>query len=356
MIVNKLFIPGPVEVSSNVLASMTREMIGHRSPQFVKLYNSIQLDLKKLFYTKDPVYISTSSSFGVMEGCLRNLVSEKVLNCMNGAFSDKWHDVSLRCEKKSTPLIFEWGTPIDPEILHSALASDNYDAITLIHNETSTGTMSDLSSLMKVINKFPNVISIVDVVSSFSAMAIEKDNLGIDVMITGTQKALALPPGLCIFSVSQKALKKAATIKGRGYYFDLLEFQRNHEIGMTPSTPAISLFYALDCVLKEIFMSSLQTRYDRHVRLNKMVKDYFLFKGFTLFSSPGYGSITLNCFNNTRGIDLEKLSTILAEDHQMIIDVGYGKLKNKTFRISNMGDNAEENLYSLFKILDSILK
>lgn len=363
----KLFIPGPVEVAPSVLSSMNREMIGHRSPQFVQLYQAIQPRLQKLFYTRSPVYISTSSSFGVMEGCLRNLVDPnrgKILNCMNGAFSDKWYEVALRCGLKAVPLRFEWGQPVDPLALRTALSSGTYDVVTLIHNETSTGTMSDLPALMKVINEFPRVISIVDVVSSFSAMVIEKDVLGIDVMIAGTQKALSLPPGLCLFSVSPRALEKAATVKSRGYYFDFLEFQKNHEQGMTPSTPAISLFYALDAATSALMPGNnsgasdfdiLRARYERHTRLNKLVRDYFFSKGFTLFPKAEYGSVTLNCFNNTKDLDLEKLGTELFEKHGMMIDTGYGKLKGKTFRISNMGDMAEKNLLELFLVLDSIL-
>ncbi|HEY4988232.1 MAG TPA: aminotransferase class V-fold PLP-dependent enzyme, partial [Opitutaceae bacterium] len=235
----KLFIPGPIAVSEKTLRAMAQPMIGHRSTDFVALYQAIQPELQALFGTKDAVYISTSSAWGVMEGSIRNVVKTRVLNCMNGAFSDKWNDVALRCGKQATALKFEWGQPVDPETVRAELAKGGYDAITLIHNETSTGCMSDLPALMAVIRKFPEVISIVDVVSSFSAMDVPKDELGIDIMITGSQKALALPPGLSLVSVSKRALERAGVVADRGYYFDLLEFQKNHENGMTPSTPII---------------------------------------------------------------------------------------------------------------------
>src|SRR5690606_30948878 len=129
----------------------------------------------------------------------------KVLNCMNGAFSDKWNDVAQRCGKAAGSLKFEWGQPVDPEAVRRELATGAYDTITLIHNETSCGCMSDLPALMKVLREFPGVISIVDTVSSFSVLPIPKDELGIDVLITGSQKALALPPGLALVSVSARA-------------------------------------------------------------------------------------------------------------------------------------------------------
>lgn len=351
----KLFIPGPINVSEKTLRAMTQPMIGHRSTDFVALYQSMQPELQALLYTQDPVYISTSSAWGVMEGALRNVVQKKVLNCMNGAFSDKWYDVALRDGKQATALKFEWGQPVDPEAIRRELATGAYDAITLIHNETSCGCMSDLPAIMKVIREFPEVISIVDAVSSFTALPIKKDELGIDVFVTGSQKALALPPGLSLLSVSKRALERAAKTEGRGYYFDFVEFQKNHEAGMTPSTPVIPLFYALKSKLDDIKAEGLENRYQRHARLNQMVRDVVFSKGFTLFPKEGYGSVTLNCFTNTLNIDLAALNKTLKSKHQLVIDGGYGKLKGKAFRISNMGDETDETIAAMLKAFESAL-
>jgi aspartate aminotransferase-like enzyme len=351
----KLFIPGPIAVSEKTLRAMAQPMIGHRSTDFVALYQSIQPELQALLYTQDPVYISTSSSWGIMEGAIRNVTAQKVLNCMNGAFSDKWYDVAQCCGKAATALKFEWGQPVDPEAVRQELATGAYDSITLIHNETSCGCMSDLAALMAVIRQFPDVISIVDAVSSFSALAIKKDELGIDVFITGSQKALALPPGLSLLSVSKRALQRAAQLKDRGYYFDFIEFQKNHENGMTPSTPVIPLIYALKSKLEDVKAEGVEARYARHARLNQTVRDFILGKGFTLFPKEGYGSVTLNCFKNDLNIDLGALNKTLKSKHQLVIDGGYGKIKGKTFRISNMGDETDETIASLVKSLDSAL-
>jgi aspartate aminotransferase-like enzyme len=351
----KLFIPGPIAVSEKTLRAMSQPMIGHRSTDFVALYNAIQPELQALVYTKDPVYLSTSSAFGSMEGAIRNLVKKKVLSCMNGAFADKWNDVALRCGKQGAALKFEWGQPIDPAAVRKELATGAYDAITIIHNETSCGCMSDLAAVMAVVREFPDVISIVDTVSSFSALAIKKDELGIDVFITGSQKALALPPGLSLISTSKRALDRAATLPDRGYYFDFLEFQKNHEAGMTPSTPVIPLIYALKSKLEDIKAEGAENRYARHARLNKTVRDHMLAKGFTLFPKAGFGSVTLNCFNNTLNIDLAALNKTLKSKHKLVIDGGYGKLKGKTFRISNMGDETDETIAALLKSFDAAL-
>jgi aspartate aminotransferase-like enzyme len=343
----KLFIPGPIAVSEKTLKALASAPIGHRSPDFVALYNSIQPDLQALFQTKDPVYLSTSSAWGIMEGALRNVCTKKVLNCMNGAFSDKWNDVAQRCGLEATALRFDWGQPVDPEAVRAELAQGGYDTITLIHNETSCGCMSDLDALMAVIREFPEVISLVDTVSSFSAMPIAKDDLGIDIMITGSQKALALPPGLALCSVSERARERAATVPNRGYYFDLLEFHSNHQKGMTPSTPNVPHIYALRSKLEDINAEGATNRFARHARLNAKVRETIFAHGFELFPAEEYGSIALNCFANTRNLDLGALNKTLKSEHSLVIDGGYGKLKGKTFRISNMGDETDETIASM---------
>lgn len=351
----KLFIPGPIEVSEKTYKAMTTHLVGHRSKDFVALMEKIQPDLQKLFYTKDPVYLSTSSSWGVMEGAVRNVCKKGVLNCANGAFSDKWYDVSLRCGKNAEILKFEWGKPVDPEAVRKALSTGKFDAITIIHNETSTGTMTDIKAVMDVVREFPEVISIVDTVSSFSALPIKKDELGIDVMVAGCQKAMAIPPGLAFLTVSERALNRAKEVEGRGYYFDFLEFQKNYEKNMTPSTPTISLIYALESKLEDINNEGLEKRYARHAENNKIVRDWAYAYGFELLPEEKYGSISLNCFKNTLEIDIAGVIAELKKRYHMMFDGGYGALKGKTFRISNMGDETPETMRELLTNIDSIL-
>lgn len=351
----KLFIPGPVEVSPKTYKALTQPVFGHRSPEFVELYQSIQPDLQKLFYTENPVFISTSSAWGVMEGCIRNLVGKQVLNCMSGAFSDKWFDISQRCGKPASPLKFEWGQPVDPEAIRKELATNRYDTLTLIHNETSTGTMNPLSEIMEVVREFPDVLSIVDCVSSFSAVPIKMDELGIDVLLTGSQKALALPPGMALFSVSERALTHAATIPGRGYYFDFVEFLKNHEKGMTPSTPVIPLIFGLRSILEDIRSEGLENRYARHARLNKKVHQWVEKQGLRLLPDPAYASKTLSCIRNTLNLDIPALNETLKKRFNCVIDGGYGKIKGTTFRISNMGNETDETIGELLNNLDTLI-
>jgi aspartate aminotransferase-like enzyme len=209
----KLFIPGPVQVSDKTFAAFCKPMMGHRSGDFKKLYGGIQPRLQELFQTSQPVFLSTSSAWGVMEGAIRNLVGTgKVLNCMCGAFSDKWLDVSKRCGKDAVALQVEWGQPIRGEQIRQYLKQGGFDAVTLIHNETSTGVMSPIAEIAEVMREFPEVQLIVDSVSSFSVVPIAMDELGIDVLLTGSQKALAMPPGLALFAASKKVYVELVSI------------------------------------------------------------------------------------------------------------------------------------------------
>ena len=209
---DKLFIPGPVEVSAKTMAAFSRPMIGHRGEDFKNLYRSIHPNLQKLFATRQSVFLSTSSAWGVMEASIRNVVDRGVLCCMCGAFSDKWFDVAKRCGKNAEPLQVDWGKHINPKDVDAKLATGKFDTVTLIHSETSTGVMNPLPEICCTLAKYPDVVLVVDTVSSFSGIRIEMDALGIDVMLTGAQKALALPPGFSLFSVSEKAFARAEKI------------------------------------------------------------------------------------------------------------------------------------------------
>jgi aspartate aminotransferase-like enzyme len=353
---DKLFIPGPVEVSPKTMAAFSRPMIGHRGDDFKNLYRDIYPKLQKLFMTKQPVFLSTSSAWGVMEASVRNLVSRGVLCCMCGAFSDKWLDVARRCGKNAEPLQVDWGKHIDPKDLDRALASGKFDTVTLIHNETSTGVMNPLPEICCTLAKYPDVVLVLDTVSSFSAMKIEMDALGIDVMLTGAQKALALPPGFSLFSVSEKAFARAEKQKDRGYYFDFLEFRKQQAEWMTPSTPSIGHIFALQSKLDEIFEEGLDGRYARHARTNALVHDWVKRTGFDFFPEAGFRSKTLTCVANNKGIDVLGFAKKLREKHHLVIDAGYGKLRGKTFRLSNMGDETEETVSHMLSCLDDVLK
>ena len=330
-------------------------MIGHRGKDFEALYASAQPGLQEIAGTKRPVFLSTSSAWGVMEGAIRNLVQKKVLTLCCGAFSDKWFDVSQRCGKEAEKIQSEWGQPIDPDLVRAKLAEGGFDTVTLVHNETSTGVLNPLSEIAGVVNEFEDVLLIVDTVSSFSALPIPTDEIGVDVLLAGVQKAMALPPGLSVFVVSEKALARAETTNDRGYYFDFLEFEKNHQKNNTPSTPSISLLYALDSMVSSIMEEGLAARFRRHSETNALVHKWVEENGFELFAPEGFRSKTLTAVRNNREIDVPAFIKAVRERHNFLINGGYGKIKGKTFRISNMGNETAATMDELLCALSEVL-
>ena len=274
---------------------------------------------------------------------------------MCGAFSDKWLDVAKRCGKDADGLKVNWGSHIDPILLEEKLSTGEYDLVTLVHNETSCGMMNPLEQIMKVLAKYPDVISVVDTVSSFTVVPIPKDEWGIDVILTGSQKALALPPGLALLTVSDRAFNRAESIDGRGYYFDFIEFLKNHEKGMTPSTPAIPQIHGLKFTLDQIFAEGVSARHERHAQLNAMVHAWVEEKGFILLPEKQFSSKSLTCVKNNLGIDVSGFVKDLRINKKLAIDGGYGKIKGETFRISNMGNETEASMSHLLTCMDEVL-
>lgn len=351
----KLFIPGPVDVAPETYAAMAGPAIGHRGKDFEELYASIQPGIRQVVGTTRPVFFSTSSAWGVMEGCLRNLVKKKVLNLCCGAFSDKWYGVAQNCGKDAEQIQVEWGQPIDPEVVREKLAEGGFDTVTLVHNETSTGVLNPLREIAEVVKSFEGVLMVVDTVSSLSAMPINFDELGIDVLLAGVQKAIALPPGLAVFVTSDAALERAASVDDRGYYFDFCEFAKNDENNNTPSTPSIPHLYALQERVEVMMAEGLEKRFARHAHNNQMVHEWGARHGFELLPPAGFRSLSLSCFVTPENLDQAGWIKSVASEHGFAINGGYGKIKGKTFRISNMGNETAVTMQELLDALDQEL-
>lgn len=351
----KLFIPGPIDVSPATYAAMSRPMIGHRGAEFEALYASLQPGLQELAGTTRPVFLSTSSAWGVMEASLRNLVQKKVLTLCCGAFSDKWFDVAKKCGFAADKIQVEWGEAIDAEVVRAKLAEGGFDAVTLIHNETSTGVMNDIEAISKVVKSFPDTMLIVDTVSSFSAVPLAMDALGIDVLLAGVQKAIALPPGLTIFACSEAAMERAKSQPNRGYYFDFLEFAKNAAANNTPSTPAISLLFGLQQILETVAKEGAANRFARHEANNSLIAAWADKHGFKNFAPAGYRAKSLSCFHTPEGFDQSRFIKELKSKHGFVINGGYGKIKGLTFRISNMGNETAETMNELIVAMDDVL-
>ena len=349
----RLFIPGPTEVRAENLAALARPQIGHRGDEFKDLYQRVVPKLQTLLETKDPVFLFTCSSTGVWEAAIRNCVRQRVLCCMQGAFSDRWLKVAQANGKEAVALKVEWGKAITADAIDRELAKGGFDAVTVVHNETSTGVMNRLDEIAAAMRAHPEVSFLVDAVSSMAGARIPVDEWRIDVCLAGLQKAFALPAGLTVAAVSSRALDKAKSIPHRGYYFDFLDMQKYHERGQTPATPAIPQIQALDAQLDDILTETPHARFERHEALARIVRDWAR-RHFALFSEEGYESPTLTCIANTRGISVSGLNKELGKQWAAISN-GYGDLKEKTFRIAHMGDTQEWEIRGLLAVIDRIL-
>lgn len=352
----KLFIPGPVEVRREVLEKMADPMIGHRSKDASALQRRISEKLQTLFYTRETILLSTSSGSGLMEGAVRSCTAKRAAVFSIGAFGKRWYEMAVANNVPADLFESEWGQATTPEMVDEALATGKYDLITITHNETSTGVKNPVELLAEVFKKYPDVVVCMDTVSSMGGSKIEVDALGVDICITSTQKALALPPGLSICSFSSKALERARQVPYRGYYLDLLalyEYLRDKDY-QYPSTPSLSHMFALDYQLDCILEEGLEQRFARHQVMAQRVRDWAR-EHFALFANPLYFSNTLTTIKNTRGIDVAGLNKELGYRGYQISN-GYGKAKDKTFRIAHMGDCTLDEVNQLLQEVDEILK
>jgi predicted phosphoserine aminotransferase len=352
----RLFIPGPIEVRKEILEAQGEWMMGHRSKDFETLFARVQPKLRKVFYTNSRVYISTSSGTGFWEAGSRNLVRDdkKVLHLVNGAFSERWAYVSKSNGKQVDTIEAEWGKAVKVEQLEEQLKKQTYDAVAIVLNETSTGVKNPLEAMVPVIKQYPDTLIMVDAVSIFGGYKIDFDGLGLDMVLTSTQKAMALPPGLAFAAVSDRALERAKEVPFRGYYFDLLELENFVQKNNTPSTPNISLINATDKELDYILAEGLEARFARHEKMAEMTRAWAKSCGFEMYSEEGYHSPTVSTIANTRNIDISALNKYL-ETQGMILSDGYGKLKGKTMRIAHMGDLQPSDVQELLNAINAFL-
>ena len=351
-----MFVPGPVDVDPDVLAAQTQPMLPHRSKEFEAIFHRAENKVRELFGTKHRVFLTASSGTGLHEAAVRNFASTRVLSCANGAFGNRWYDVAVTNGKHTDKLEAPWGQPIDPNQVADTLKGGDYEIITIVHNETSTGLMNPVSEIAAAAREVsPETLVCVDAVSSLAGTKIEMDAWGVDFTLTSSQKALALPPGLGLGATSDRALSRAETVGNRGWYFDLVRLENHRTKNTTPATPAISLIYALDIQINRIFAEGLENRFSRHAEMAKRVQNWALDRGFGLYAAEGYRSQTVTTVENTRNIDISALNANLLERGMRIAN-GYGNLKNKTFRIAHMGELTITDVDVLLCAIDKFIK
>ncbi len=336
-----LYLPGPTEVRREILEAQTQWMIGHRMPECAELVGRVEPGLKKVFMTDSRVLISASSGTGLWEAASRNCIRERVLHCVNGAFSERWAEVSELNGKTVEVLEVPLGKAILPEMVAERLAGGGFDAVAVAHNETATGVANPLREIAQAVRAAPNgddIMLLVDAVSSWSGVELRFDEWDLDVALTSSQKAFALPPGLSFCAVSDRAMKRATTVPNRGYYFDFIALDKSLQKNQTPATPAISLLFAADLQLDTILTEGVEARWTRHLAMRDATLAWADEHDIACFAEAGYRSPTVTCLDNAGGIDIGALNAFL-RTKGMILSNGYGDLKGKTFRIGHMGEH-----------------
>jgi aspartate aminotransferase-like enzyme len=311
--------------------------MSHRSAAFSDLYGRILEKLPKVFRTKGQAHTLATSATGVWEAGLVSCVTGPVLACCNGSFSDKWGEMSQRLGLETDFVKAEWGKPILADDVKKALAAKKYQVVTVVHNETSVGTISDLAAISKVVHENSDALLFADVVTSLAATRVEADEWGLDLAVCGSQKALALPPGIAVFSVSEKALAAARQKKFRGLYLDLLDVEAFGKKKQNPTTPSLPLLYALDFQLDHILAEGMEARWARHQEMLKAVEEWAPKAGFRFLPDPPAHSPSVSSLFPPEGVSPEELNKAM-KGAGWTPGAGYGKFKTLNIRIGHMGD------------------
>lgn len=358
----RFFLPGPTEVRPEILQSMVRPVIGHRGVDMERLLAGMDSGLRALFRTRRPVYVSTSSATGFMEAAVTNLSRRRILCLVGGAFGARFHRIAQRCGRPADSLAVDWGTPHTPQLLREALQANAgvYDLVTVVHSETSTGVLNPIADLAAVTREHEDVLIAVDGVTSVGGARVEFDDWDLDFLLTGSQKALALPPGLALASASERALARAREVPARSYYFDILEFERRAPEFQTTNTPAVNLLYALETQLGRISVEGLENRWSRHLEMAERTWRWVegleakTGRGFHVLAPERYRSPTVTAVSLPAELSGPEV-VVAAGARGYTLAPGYGKLKSSTIRVGHMGDHTLTELDELLAVLGELI-
>jgi predicted phosphoserine aminotransferase len=351
----KFFLPGPTDVHPEILAAMERPMIGHRSGAMERLLQDLAPKLGALARTARAVMIGTTSATGFMEMAARNGVRRRALSLVNGAFSERFAAMVGAVGKECIRLDVPLGGAVEPEMLRDALRRTPVDAVTCAHSETSTGVLQDVAGYAEVVREFDDVLLLVDAVTSMAGSPVETDAWGLDFVFTGSQKALALPPGLALGVASPRMLERAQTLEGRGLYFDLVSFMHATAKFQPTNTPAISLLYALEAQLGRIERDGgVEARWSRHDAMRRRVEAWSAETGIAYVPREGRRSWTVSCLRLPDGKRAKDVLGFL-KPLGWTIGAGYGALKESTIRIGHMGDHTVAALDDLLPLIQQAL-
>jgi aspartate aminotransferase-like enzyme len=354
------FLPGPTEVREEIMAAMLQPMIPHRGSEFEKLFERLQQGLRPIFKTERPVYVSSSSATGLMEGAIRCAPPGRILCLVNGAFSERFAHIASMCGREVDRYEVAWGQVHAIPQLDERLSMRKYSAITVVHSETSTGALNDVRTVSDCAHRH-GIVCLIDSVSGLGGAELRFDEWKLDYVLTGSQKALALPPGLSFAVASTSFIDQANNTHGRGVYFDLVELDAYARRNQTPSTPALTLLYALEAQAKSIASEGLENRWVRHKAMATRTQEWITKisdetgKKLVNIAPLGSQSPTVSAIRLPAEVPADSFTSAVAK-RGIVVGSGYGKLKNSTFRIGHMGDHTMESLERCLAACSSVLR
>jgi aspartate aminotransferase-like enzyme len=355
----RFFLPGPTEVRPSILQAMLQPMIGHRGKAMEDLIARIEPDLQYVFRTTRPVYIASSSATGLMEGAIRNGVRSRVLCLVNGAFSERFFQIARACGVEAEALTVPLGQVHTPEMLATALRGGKFDAVTVVHSETSTGALNPIAELAKVAHDAGDVVLLVDSVSGMAGAPVETDAWELDFVLTGSQKSFAIPAGLAFAAARDNVIERAKARRDRGIYFDIIEYDKSIRKNQTPNTPALSLMYALAAQLADMRRETIEGRWERHAAMARRTWDWVdevRDSGIpiSVLAPEGARSPTVSCISLPPTHNGGAVNSAM-KARGFTISAGYGSLKDTGIRIGHMGDHTLDELNALLETLREVL-
>ena len=349
-----LYLPGPTEVREEVIEAMAQPMFGHRMDRMTDLYTTIVEDTKEFLDTDQEVIVLTASGTEFWEATTLNLVQDSMLVPTSGAFSERQANVAERLGKDVDRIEYEWGRAVKPDDVRAALESGDYDAVGMVMNETSTGVRNPVEEIGDLLGEYPDTYFVVDAISCLGGDYIDIEGHNIDCIFTSTQKAFAMPPGLAVCTVSDKAyereLEKASASWYGGFQRCLDYYDRK---GQTHSTPAIPIMLAYREQMKHMLEEGHRARDERHHEMAEYAREWAR-EHFDLYPEEGYASQTVTCVENTRGIDVAGTVEAISEEYDFVFSSGYGDLGEESFRIGHMGEHTVESVRALTDAIEDV--
>ncbi|HZP58068.1 MAG TPA: alanine--glyoxylate aminotransferase family protein [Dehalococcoidia bacterium] len=354
-----LRIPGPTPCPDDVLQAMSRQMINHRGPEFAEMIARITSGLQSLFETKNDVLTLTSAGTGAIEAAVVNTLSpgDRMLCVSIGVFGDRFADIAQTYGVSVEKLSFEQGTAADPDAVAQALKKDSgFKAVSVTHNETSTGVTNDLGAIAQAIRSVrPDILILVDAISSLGSVPLPIDAWDLDVVFTGSQKGWMVPPGMAMVSISKRGWDAVAGAKIPRYYFDFAKAKKYLETGQTPWTPAVSVYFAMDVALKKLQAEGLANIHARHARIGQLTRDGVKALGLKLLADERVASNTVTAVRVPDGVEWSALGKMMRTEYNTVLAGGQGALTGKIFRIGHLGLVSEADIQACLDALRQAL-